>query len=99
MYLGAGKTKFIKDVSNSAAPSSILILNFMEHPNEKEGKEQDPTYMSRKELIELLVKEGWDNESITINQFGDDVLNYGRYPNDKFQKSVSFSFLVCKKIK
>jgi methyltransferase (TIGR00027 family) len=98
MYLGTGKTRFLKDVSNTAPPGSILILNFMAFLNEEEGREKDPTYMSTTDLVQLLVAEGWDNNSITINQFGDSALNYGRYPNDKFEESPSFSFLVCKKL-
>ena len=99
MYLGAGKTKFLTDVSNTAAPGSVLILNFMAYLNEEEGKEKDPTYMCTKELVEILVKEGWDNNSIKINQFGDSILNYGKYPNDKYEESPYFSFLVCQKLR
>ena len=99
MYLGSGKTRFLKDVSNTAAPGSVLILNFMAYLNEEEGREKDPTFMSTKDLVKLLVAEGWDNNSIKINQFGDSVLNYGRYPNNKFEESPYFSFLVCKMLK
>ena len=97
MYLGAGKERFLKSLSDSAATGSVLILNFMEHPDEVEGRQMDPTYMSLNDMKNVLTKEGWDEASFQVNRFGDDVLNYGRFPNDKFDKSTSFSFLVCRK--
>ena len=97
MYLGAGKERFLKSVSDSAASGSVLILNFMEHPDEVEGRQMDPTYMSLQDLKNVLTTEGWDSNSFEINRFGDDVLNYGRFPNDEFDISTYFSFLVCRK--
>ena len=69
----------------------------MEHPDEVEGRQMDPTYMSLQDLKNVLTTEGWDSNSFEVNRFGDDVLNYGRFPNDKFDKSTYFSFLVCRK--
>ena len=98
MHLGAGKSRFLKAVSDCAASGSVLILNFMEHPNEEEGRQIEPAYnCSLKDMKDVLIKEGWDENSIQVNRFGDGVLNYGRFPNDRFEKSYSFSFLVCKK--
>ena len=99
MYLGAGKERFLGEVSNAAAPGSILILNFMEGKNEEAIRIMDPTYMSQNSLIESLSNKGWDKEHLKVNKFGDDVLNYGRYPNNKFPISSSFSFLVCRKLR
>jgi len=97
MYLGAGKSRFLKEVSDAAAPGSVLILNFMQHSDDEEGRKMDPTYMSLEDLKSAMVNEGWDENSFQVNRFGDEVLNYGRFPNDKFQKSYSFSFLVSHK--
>ena len=95
MYLGEGKSRFLKEISCSAAPGSVLILNFIEHPDEEEGRKMDPTYMSLKDTKDVLTKNGWDNTSFQVNRFGDDILNYGRFPNDRFDTSTYFSFLVC----
>jgi len=97
MYLGEGKSRFLKAVSGCAASGSVLILNFIEHPNEDEGRQMDPTYMSLKDTKDVLIKEGWDETSFQVNRFGDGVLNYGRFPNNRFERSTYFSFLVCKK--
>ena len=96
MYLGGGKPRFLKEVSDAAAPGSVLILNFMQHSDDVEGAKME-YYMSLEDMKNTLVNEGWDKKSFKVNRFGDDVLNYGMFPNDKFQKSYSFSFLVCHK--
>ena len=97
MYLGSGKERFLKEVSDSASPGSVFILNFMENADEETGRAMDSNYMSKNDLIKVLKDEGWDDTSIAINRFGDSKLSYGLYPTDRFDKTCFFSFLVCRK--
>ena len=94
MYLGEGKKKLLKDISSIAASGSLLILNFCFG---EMARAVDPTTMSFAELKDFLILQGWDEDSFQENRFGDDVLNYGRFPNEKYEPTNMFSFLVCRK--
>lgn len=92
MYLGStGKTKLLRDVSAVAAPGSVFVLQFMDPGETWDGGNG----LSKAEATETLTENGWDH--IRFWKFGDDELNFGRFPTDKFKPSASFSFLVCVK--
>ena len=103
MYLGEeGKSKFIDEVSSAAVKGSVFILNFMDPSGSAAYKAnpdpQSPLWKSalfRTQAEELLEKNGWTD--LKFQRFGDEFLNYGRYPLDKFEPSTSFSFVVCTK--
>lgn len=90
MYLGDQQQTFVQQISKLAAPGSTWILNFLDHPNAPPGS-SFPTEDMKSELT----KEGWVD--LKVNKFGDDVLNYGRFPNDEYQPSPAFSFVVATK--
>jgi methyltransferase (TIGR00027 family) len=99
MYLGAvGKLKLLKDVSAAAAPGSVFILQFLD--GSESSKKDDPLTMaaalSAKEATSTLAPLGWGKFEVT--KFGEEKLNFGRFPLDKFQPTASFSFLVCRKL-
>jgi len=83
MYLGAAANPFLRELSTLAAPSSTLILNFLEHDG-----------FSKSELTALLEGAGW--QGLQCNQYGDKVLNYKRFKAG-FKPSRAFSFVVCTK--
>jgi len=84
MYLGKAQKQFIRDISSLSAPSSTLILNFLEgHPD-----------LTKKDLVFELEEGGWKN--LVFNMYGDDVLNYGRFEMG-YKPSPFFSFVVCVK--
>eukprot|EP00928_Gymnodinium_smaydae_P075538 TRINITY_DN5855_c1_g2_i1.p1 TRINITY_DN5855_c1_g2~~TRINITY_DN5855_c1_g2_i1.p1 ORF type:complete len:302 (-),score=62.91 TRINITY_DN5855_c1_g2_i1:484-1314(-) len=85
MYLGAkGKRKFLEDVSNVAAPGSVLILQFL-----------DASESAAAKASQILSAKGWID--FAFSKFGDDALNFGRFPRDRFAPSASFSFCTCGK--
>ena len=91
MYLGeVGKLKLLREISTVAAPGSVLILQFMEDPANNSS-----SALSTEEATHGLQEGGW--EALTFSRFGDEVLNYGRFPIDKFEPSLGFSFVTCKK--
>lgn len=91
MYLGAeGKLKLIRNISEVAAPGSVLILQFME-----DLVNNSSAALSTAEATSILEECGWNN--LLFSRFGDETLNYGRYPTDRFEPSASFSFVVCSK--
>ena len=91
MYLGeAGKLKLLRDVSAVAAPGSVFILQFME-----DIESNSSAALSQSDATATLEENGWDN--LIFSRYGDETLNYGRFPTDKFKSSASFSFLVCTK--
>jgi methyltransferase (TIGR00027 family) len=99
MYLGAeGKLKLLRDVSAVAAPGSSFILQFMD-PSESEAAKTNPAAcaagLSADEAVSTLSGLGWGE--FQISKFGDQSLNFGRYPTDKFEPCASFSFLICVK--
>ena len=99
MYLGKiGKQKLIKDVSAVAAAGSALVLQFMD-ASESEASKAHPgaldNALSRAEALELLTAGGWDTDTIQFYRFGEEKLNFGRFPLDKFKPTASFSFCVC----
>lgn len=100
MYLGEiGKLKLLRDVSAVSARDSVFILQFMDASESKKAKE-DPSVLknalSAEAATTTLSGLGWGE--FVVSKYGDEALNFGRYPSDKFQPSASFSFLVCKKI-
>jgi len=99
MYLGAGKFKLLRDVSAVAALGSVFILQYMDASESNKAKE-DPSVLdhalSAEEATSTLSELGWGE--FVISKFGDEALNFGRYPSDKFKPCASFSFLVCKKL-
>jgi len=86
MYLGEAQQMFLEEVSSLAAPGSVFILNFMDVPKEH-GLPKD-------EIQKVMESGGWEN--LKFNQFGDEVLNYGRFNSD-YEPSKSFSFIVAQK--
>jgi len=100
MYLGAeGKLKLLRDTSAAAAKGSVLILQFMDGSDSAAAK-ANPAILANaltmEEATSTLTELGWGN--LEFSKFGDEKLNFGRFPTDKFQPSSSFSFLVCKKL-
>lgn len=85
MYLPGKEEQLLQAVSGIAASGSTLILNFLD---------AGAHGISAERLQEILEVEGWTQ--FEVNQFGDEVLDYGRF-NKSFAPSASFSFLVCKK--
>lgn len=91
MYLGAeGKTKLIRDVSAVAAPGSVLVLQFME-----DAKNNAPQALSTEEAKQRLGEGGWDE--LQFSRFGDESLNFGRFPTARFPPNAGFSFVVAVK--
>jgi len=84
-YLPGKQQEFLKSVSELASAGSTLVLQFLEHE----------MILSQAKLLELLEPAGWS--AFQFNQFGDDVLNYGRY-KEGFPPNHMFSFLVCTKV-
>merc|ERR1711920_1144002 len=98
MYLGAvGKLKLLRDVSAVAAPGSVFILQFMDatESNQKDNPAALAAALSQEEATSTLSPLGWSG--FERSKFGDEALNFGRFPNDKFEPTASFSFLICKK--
>lgn len=100
MYLGAvGKLKLLRDVSAVAAPGSVFILQFMDASESQKAKD-DPSVLgpalSLEEAKGVLSPLGWSE--FEASKFGDEKLNFGRFPLDKFEPKATFSFLVCKKL-
>jgi methyltransferase (TIGR00027 family) len=83
MYLPTKEEELLGVISSLASPGSALILNFMSMPT-----------MDEAFLRTVLEREGWTK--LRFNEFGDDVLDYGRF-NRAFPSSKSFSFVTCRK--
>jgi len=93
MYLGAtGKIKLLKDVSAVAAPGSVFVLQFMDG---SESGAASAAVLTKEEAIRELTSHGWEN--LEFSHFGDDKLNFGRFPTDRFKPKTAFSFCVCTK--
>lgn len=100
MYLGSsGKLKLLRDMSAVAALGSVFILQYMD-PSESEAAKANPAVLqfglSADEATRTLTELGW--RDFEISKFGDEKLNFGRFPVDRFKPSASFSFLICKKL-
>lgn len=92
MYLGeVGKFKFLRDISTLGAPGSIFILQFSE-----DLVNNLPATLSTDDATSTLEGSGWSE--LVFSRFGDETLNYGRFPTGKYRPSATFSFVVCKKI-
>jgi len=99
MYLGAvGKVKLLKDVSAVAAPGSVFILQFMDASESK--SKDDPAAvaaaLSAAEATSILTENNWGE--LQFFKFGDEKLNFGRYPTDRFKSCAAFSFLLATKL-
>lgn len=87
MYLGAdGKIKFLHDVSAVASSGSVFILQFMDNEHA----------LTKEEAEKTLTELGWGE--FEFCKYGEEKLNFGRFPTDKFEPKASFSFVVCKKL-
>lgn len=100
MYLGPeGKLKLLRDLSAVAAVGSVLVLQFMD-ASESAAAKDNPALLkmalSPNEITSILGELGWLN--FEFSKFGDEKLNFGRYPVDRFKPSASFSFVVCEKV-
>ena len=100
MYLGkVGKTKLLNDLSAVAGVGSVLILNFMDASKSEHAKTNPEVLdnaLSEDEATSTLTPLGWGE--FEFFNYGDETLNYGRYPLDRFSPNYSFRFLICKKI-
>ncbi|CAK9069006.1 unnamed protein product [Durusdinium trenchii] len=97
MYLGpAGKLKLIRDISACAAPGSVWVLQFMD-PSDSPwaNSEQAKFALTREEAEEALTQGGW--KDLQFWKFGDEGLNFGRFPLDQFRPCAAFSFVVAVK--
>ena len=74
-------------VSAVAAPGSVFILQFME-----DIENNSSAALSQGDATATLEENGWDN--LIFSRYGDETLNYGRFPTDKFKSSASFSALL-----
>merc|ERR1719291_1180923 len=89
MYLGeVGKFKLLRDLSTVAAPGSIFILQFSE-----DLVNNAPHSLSTDDATSALQDGGWSE--FEFSRFGDETLNYGRFPTAKYSPSATFSFVVC----
>lgn len=100
MYLGAeGKIKLLRDVSTVAAPGSVFILQFSD-PSESALAKAHPETMAggltTQEAVEHLTTLGW--KDLVFAKFGDETLNFGRFPTDKFKPCAGFSFVIATKV-
>ena len=97
MYLGpTGKLKLIREVSACAAPGSLWLLQFLdpsEGPNA--AGEQAKYGLTREEAQRHLQEYGW--KELQFWKFGDEGLNFGRFPLDQFKPCAAFSFVVAVK--
>ena len=89
MYLEKAQAPFLKEVSSIASPGSSLILNFLDGPVPTSERG-----LTTEEIKNLLQAEGWMD--LKFHQYGDDVLNYGRF-QPQFKPSPYFSFVTCTK--
>ena len=80
-------------VSAVAAPGSVFILSYVQFMEDIEN--YSSAALSQGDATATLEENGWDN--LIFSRYGDETLNYGRFPTDKFKPSASFSFLVCTK--
>jgi methyltransferase (TIGR00027 family) len=86
-YLGEGRLKLFKDVSEVAAPGSVFILQFLDAtgtPHAASG-----TGISPEEVISA--NSGWSD--FAFCKFGEEKLNFGRY-KEGFEPNDLFSFAV-----
>lgn len=72
----------------------MFVLQFME-ADASQGQPVDNA-LSEEEARTELTKNGWNE--FEFFKFGDEDLNFGRFPTEKFSPSAAFSFCVCKKI-
>jgi len=93
MYLGERGADFLTAVSGIAAAGSTFILNYMEG-KQGEGGEPQPGTWSPDSLRAHLEPAGWRDFQFFV--FGDDSLNFGRFPADQ-EPNRAFSFMVCTK--
>ena len=83
-----GKRKLLTDVSAVAAEGSVFILNFLH-------REGDDNTLGEAEATATLTELGWAD--LEFSKYGDERLNFGRFPTGKFEPSAAFSFVVCRK--
>ena len=100
MYLGKmGKTKLLRDVSTVAGVGSVFILQFMD-PSQSEYAKTHPEVLddglSEDEARDNLSPLGWGE--FEFFKYGDESLNYGRFPLDRFSVNSSFRFMLAKKV-
>ena len=75
-------------MSAVAAEGSVFILNFLH-------REGDDNTLGEAEATATLTELGWAD--LEFSKYGDERLNFGRFPTDKFEPSAAFSFVVCRK--
>ena len=51
--------------------------------------------MGEAEATATLTELGWAD--LEFSKYGDERLNFGRFPTGKFEPSAAFSFVVCRK--
>lgn len=97
MYLGAqGKLKLLRDVSAVAAPGSMLVLQYMDASDSTTADENArAAALSVDEAKAALAEGGWDG--LRFSRFGDESLDFGRFPKDRFGPQAGFSFVVATK--
>jgi len=95
MYLGAeGQAKFISDVTAAAARGSVLVLQFL-GGSDVETDLGSFNMLSVDKAERLLTDAGW--AQLEFSRFGDERLNFGRFPTQRFEPTPYFSFVVCVK--
>ena len=100
MYLGAiGKIKLLRDVSAVAAVGSVFILQFLdgsESQHAKANPESMDNALTETEARDTLSALGWGE--FEFFKYGDESLNYGRFPLDRFSVNSTFRFMLAKKV-
>jgi len=84
-YLGEGKSKLFKEVSQAAVPGSVFILQFLDGT----GTPHAPHGISAGDVASG--NEGWGD--FEFSKFGEEKLNFGRY-REGFEPNGLFSFGV-----
>lgn len=94
-YLGTGNVKFLDDLTAIAAPGSALILQFNDFsdcPDITSSQDHIKNSLSHAKAEQELTRLGWVN--LHFSKFGEDELNFGRFPTDRFTPKACFSFVV-----
>ena len=101
-YLGDGKLKLIRDVSEAAAPGSVFVLNFLDASEGSQANSPAAAAGLTTAAVRDALGEGAGAQNggwtdLRFWKFGEDGLNFGRFPLDKFKPSAAWSFVVCVK--
>lgn len=83
------QSELLKKISSLSASSSVAVINFAQCDYEGYADK----YMDDVLLKSNLNEDLWD---ITIHRYGDDTLNYGRFPEGQNTAKL-FSFAVCRR--